>query len=314
MHKVIGVGETILDILFQNGQPVAAVPGGSCFNSIISLGRTGVPCLFSGYSGNDRPGQQTRDMLQENGIDATYFQLRDTEKSALSLAYLSAKGDADYLFYKTQPTLGDDWQWPVMEAGDVLLLGSYFAICDTTHKQILRLLKQAKEAGATVYYDQNFRRSHQHELEALMPAILQNFAYSTIVRGSADDFEIMYGTRDAEAIYRQHIAPHCPLFICTAGESMVSVHTPQGSLQMQAPRIDDVVSTVGAGDNFNAGFVFALLQRGLSANDILQMPPQQWQPLVETAMAFAGEACRSHNNYVSREFAEKQRNAHSTNN
>ena len=35
-RKVIGIGETILDILFKNDQPTAAVPGGSVFNGIIS--------------------------------------------------------------------------------------------------------------------------------------------------------------------------------------------------------------------------------------------------------------------------------------
>ena len=43
MNKIVGVGETILDILFKNNQPVAAVPGGSSFNSIISVGRAGYP-------------------------------------------------------------------------------------------------------------------------------------------------------------------------------------------------------------------------------------------------------------------------------
>ena len=39
MRKVIGIGETILDILFRDGQPQAAVPGGSVYNAVISLGR-----------------------------------------------------------------------------------------------------------------------------------------------------------------------------------------------------------------------------------------------------------------------------------
>ena len=41
MRKVIGIGETILDIIFRGGQPTAAVPGGSVFNGIVSLGRIG---------------------------------------------------------------------------------------------------------------------------------------------------------------------------------------------------------------------------------------------------------------------------------
>ena len=37
MRKVIGIGETILDIIFRGNQPSAAVPGGSVFNGIVSL-------------------------------------------------------------------------------------------------------------------------------------------------------------------------------------------------------------------------------------------------------------------------------------
>lgn len=34
MRKVIGIGETILDIIFRGDQPSAAVPGGSVFNGM----------------------------------------------------------------------------------------------------------------------------------------------------------------------------------------------------------------------------------------------------------------------------------------
>lgn len=56
MRKVICTGETILDILFKNNQPIAAVPGGSSFNCIISLGRAGVPAYFLGETGEDAVG------------------------------------------------------------------------------------------------------------------------------------------------------------------------------------------------------------------------------------------------------------------
>ena len=48
MRRVIGIGETILDILFKNNQPTVAVPGGSVFNGLVSLGRahTNVHLIF----------------------------------------------------------------------------------------------------------------------------------------------------------------------------------------------------------------------------------------------------------------------------
>ena len=42
MRKVIGIGETVLDIIFKDDEPVSALPGGSVFNELISLGRSGV--------------------------------------------------------------------------------------------------------------------------------------------------------------------------------------------------------------------------------------------------------------------------------
>ena len=43
MRKVIGIGETVLDIIFKNGKPTEAVTGGSTFNDFVSFGRAGVP-------------------------------------------------------------------------------------------------------------------------------------------------------------------------------------------------------------------------------------------------------------------------------
>ena len=37
MRKIIGIGETVLDIIFKGDQPMAAVPGGSTFNCLVSL-------------------------------------------------------------------------------------------------------------------------------------------------------------------------------------------------------------------------------------------------------------------------------------
>ena len=54
MRKVFGIGETILDIIFRNDQPQKAVPGGSVFNGLISLGRLNVPVSFISERGNDR--------------------------------------------------------------------------------------------------------------------------------------------------------------------------------------------------------------------------------------------------------------------
>ncbi len=301
------MGETILDILLRDGKPVAAVPGGSCFNSIISIGRAGVPGVFVGYTGADRVGRQTVEFMEQNGVSTEYFDVRPGERSAISLAYLDSNGDADYVFYKETPRVREDWNAPEIQPDDVLIYGSYYACCTGMRSQVERMLQVAADAGAITYYDLNFRSSHRHELEALTPAILHNFRLSSIVRGSADDFEVMYGTRQAERIYTEHISQYCPLFICTAGADQISVCTPDAVHHFQAPLIPDVVSTVGAGDNFNAGFCCALLWNGITREQLPTLDREGWQQLISTACLFAGEACRSTENYISTTFGQQIR-------
>ena len=64
MRRVIGIGETVLDIIFKDDQPIGAVPGGSVFNSLISLGRSGVRAAFISETGHDRVGRRIISFLE----------------------------------------------------------------------------------------------------------------------------------------------------------------------------------------------------------------------------------------------------------
>lgn len=301
------MGETILDILFQDDKPVAAVHGGSSFNSIISVGRAGFHCAFLGYTGADIVGSKLLKFMQENGVSTEYMTVRSSQKSAISLAFLNQKGDADYMFYKNVPQIEDKWKRPDVENGDILIFGSYNAICSGTRPQVEEMLDKMEQYNSIVYYDLNFRRPHRDELDALLPTIHSNFRKSTIVRGSADDFDIMFGLRDAKEIYRKHINPYCPIFICTSGEGIITVCTPQNTYEFQTPQIEDVVSTVGAGDNFNAGFCCSLLRNNLQREDLSLFNYEGWSLLIKDACDFAGNVCRSTENYISKSFGATYR-------
>ena len=66
------------------------------------------------------------------------------------------------------------------------------------------------------------------------------------------------------------------------------------------------VSTIGAGDNFNAGFIYGMLKYGITRSDIEQgLTEQQWDNIIGCALEFSAEACKSLYNYVSREFGKR---------
>ena len=100
MRKVIGIGETILDIIFKNGRPTQAVAGGSTFNSMITLGRLGVPARFITEVGNDTIGKIILDFMHQNNLSTEHVDIFEDggAKSPISLAFLDHKTEDLYFF------------------------------------------------------------------------------------------------------------------------------------------------------------------------------------------------------------------------
>lgn len=225
MRKVIGIGETILDILFRDGQPEAAVPGGSVYNAMISLGRMGQNVTFISETGNDRVGEMILANMRNNGVDTANVNVFPEGKSPVSLAFLNENNDAEYIFYKDYPRQRLDVNMPDVSADDIIMIGSYFAITPVLRDKVKELLDKAHEAGAIIYYDVNFRSTHVNEAIKLMPTIIENFEYTDILRGSTEDFQNMFCQTDADKVYQNHVAFYCPNFICTDAGGDVRLRT-----------------------------------------------------------------------------------------
>lgn len=308
MRKVIGIGETVLDIIFRDEKPISALPGGSTFNAIISLGRSGVKASMISETGNDRIGQNIIKFMESNGIDASYVNVYPESKSPLSLAFLNDHNDADYIFYKDHPHDRIDYVYPEVNADDIVLFGSFFALNPVIRPQVYAFLDYARQRGAILYYDVNFRASHKNEVMKVTPNLLDNLEMADIVRGSSEDFEILFRQHDADTVYRSQIAFYTKKFIYTRSADPVEVRGDSGFSKQYPVLPTETVSTIGAGDNFNAGFIYGLIRNGITRQHIDQgLTESQWDALVSSALDFSAECCRDIYNYVSEEYGEKMR-------
>lgn len=309
MCKIIGIGETVLDIIFKNDQPQAAVPGGSTFNGIVSLGRVGVPCCIVTEAGNDHVGDITCKYLRDNGVDSTYVVRSKGMKSHISLAFLDENNDAHYQFYKDHANVSISDSFPAMTSCDFVLFGSFFAINPAIRHEVRSMLQKAHESGATLYYDINFRASHIADIPDVIGNLQENMALSSVVRGSLEDFVYLYGREieDDKAyvdyIYEKHIAPFCPCFICTNGGKSVELRTPSLNGSFAVKPIE-TVSTIGAGDNFNAGFLYALRLTDFRS-DLSHLTLEEWSPLIASGQMFSTDVCQQFGNSVSKAFVER---------
>lgn len=306
-RKIIGLGETVFDIIFRDDQPSAAVPGGSTFNALISLGRTAgvqwsdMEIQMVTEVGDDHIGDIFVRFMERNHVSTASVTRNPGTKSHISLAFLDHNNDAQYEFYKDHKHVSLQADKATVRGGfapdDLVLFGSFFAINPVLRSYTAQFISNAHDAGAILYYDINFRSSHIPDIPDTLANIEQNCRWSTIVRGSAEDFGYLYGTTDPQQIYSEHIAPLCPYFICTDGPRPVWIFTPSGTIQVPVAPIQ-AVSTIGAGDNFNAGFLYGLISQGIGRDALLSLPLPQWQQLVCQAQQFSAQVCQSLDNYV----------------
>ena len=308
MRKVIGIGETILDIIFKNDQPIGAVPGGSVFNGIISLGRSGIPVSFISETGNDRVGRQIIRFLEENHVDASCINVYPESKSPVSLAFLDGNNDAEYIIYKDHPHDRLEFSFPEVQPDDVVMFGSFYAVNPVIRPQVYSFLEYAHNQGAILYYDVNYRASHRHEMMKVTPNFLENLELADIVRGSREDFEVMFNKSDADAVYRSQISFYCKNFIYTQGAEPLELRGVGGVNRQYPVEKMETVSTIGAGDNFNAGFVFGLIRNGVT-REMLEsgLADSQWDAVVNEAQQFAANVCQSIHNSVDLAFADQKK-------
>ena len=337
--KIVGIGETVFDIVFKDGKPQAAVPGGSVFNAIISLGRTagtatsasvagasaaGVSAsggtvasstaagcaaprvIMATQMGKDNVAEIITGFMRRNNVETTHAICVEGRQSTISLAMLDSRNDARYEFFRDSAM--PKFQTPDIEfePGDILLFGSFFAISPATRLQVKELVARARSQGAIIYYDINFRKGPHGNSPHIKDYIEENCALSTIVRGSSEDIGNIYGECTAAEAYRDHISSLCSNFICTKGADSTEVFSPGFHATYPVHKIE-TLSTIGAGDNFNAGVVYTLSQLPAcgATPAALTLGKEEWDKIVTTAHLFSAEVCQSYENYVPEDFLKR---------
>lgn len=301
MHKVIGIGETIIDIIFKNGQPVSSKPGGSTFNTMISLGRLNISGLFVSETGNDQLGESIKKYLTDNNLTTDYINQIPNGKSPIALAFLNESNNAEYIFYKDYTKQQLETIYPTIEENDIFIFGSFFSINAAVRNRVKKIARKSLENGAIIYYDPNFRKTHNEELSELKPTIYENISFSNIVRGSDEDFFNIFGERNVDSVYSK-IADFCPNLIYTAAEKGVYLRTKKIKKTYPTPNIF-TVSTVGAGDSFNAGIIYGLVKLDVKKIELDSLSEEKWDLIIKYGILFATNVCQSYENYISKEFA-----------
>ncbi len=298
MRKVYTIGETVYDIIFRNFEPISVNPGGAMLNTAISLGRLNIPVYFISEFANDTVGCVTDKFLITNKVSTEYVYRYNNGKSAISLAFLDENKNAEYSFYKFYPDTRLNIKFPEINKDDIVLFGSFYSITSEVRRPLIEFISAAKENGAIIIYDPNIREPHKKELPEYLDFVYENISFADIVRASDEDFNVIFDVSNPDDAYKLITSNNCRNLICTAGASGVNLQTSDYSKQYAVPKISPV-STIGAGDNFNAGIIFSILKNNIKKEDINCIEAKQWDKIINSGIKFGTNVCLSLENYIS---------------
>jgi len=301
VRSVFTIGETFYDITFREKVPISATPGGAMLNTAVSLARCGIEITLISEISTDHLGSYINDFLMSDGvnIDSIY---RYAGKTSLALAFLDEMNNAEYIFYETYPNERLQIVNPVIRKGDIILFGSLMAVSEQVREKLLDILKSARDAGAIILYDPNLRESLLNNIGTIRNMVQENISLAHVVRGSHKDLEMVFKIENVDEVYERIKGYGCYCLIYT--EDNRGVWLRAGGIEKDYP-VPTVatVSTIGAGDSFNAGLIYGLLALDNDSFFTECINETNWNSIIETAISFAAHVCTQKESYIAKDLS-----------
>ncbi|MCF0204375.1 MAG: hypothetical protein HUK12_03610 [Muribaculaceae bacterium] len=262
MRKIITIGETVLDTLFVDNQPVKSFMGGRIANTAALLGKMGHPTFMVSECCTDHIGNLIVEQLNDSGVDTRSVDRYTKGATAFSAIF---KTDAKYKItnYRNYPEDRFRVVWPRIENNDIVLFGSYYSIDLPGRDKLYDLLRHAVDMKAILIYLPGCQHGMDCRLTKVMPGILENFEISNLVIANQHDVNDVYDGETGDEAYKNHIEFYCPNFLNILPSLDVNVHTRRAISTAKAPR-----STTDEPLLWQAQFVAGVID-GIIRNDVI---------------------------------------------
>jgi len=296
-NHIFTLGESVLDIIFERGRVVVSTPGGAMLNTAVSLGRMRCNVSLISELSDDLCGNLILGFLRANGVKTDFMTVHPTGKTAVAMAFLNEQKEAEYDFYRSEPLLSAPFPAPEFAMDDLLLFGSFYSLNAKNRDKVLKITSKARKNGTWVLYDPNIRKAHCPLSEREKEWILENIALSDIVRGSDEDFENIFATTDLSTIYNMVQKRGCRHLFLTKGAQGAFYKNGDREFHVAAKPLQPI-STIGAGDTFNAGILYGIAQQLPSFPSLDKLLSVNAEKIMEIASEMAAEVCMSDENYI----------------
>ena len=292
MFDVTALGELLIDFtpcgtseagmnLFEQN------PGGAPANVLAALCNLGFQTAFIGKVGDDMHGALLKDTLDKAGIDTTGLIVDDSVFTTLAFVSLQ-NGERNFSFARKP---GADTQLRPEEVKEEIVKNTKIFHCgslsltdEPARSATFHAVKMAKEAGALISYDPNYRAPLWNSVEEAKEQMRSMIPYADIMKISDEETALLTDYSDpkeaAQALLDQGVA----CVVVTLGKDGALLKTAQVEI-VEKGKERKVVDTTGAGDSFWGGILSRFAKDSISPAEITEEKAREY---VRFANAVAG--------------------------
>lgn len=253
------------EVLFQYG--------GTCGNTSAVLAKLGARPYFVTDLCGDRIGRSLKESMEALGVDLSLSVENPNKSNMICIAVIEE--DKERVMFPWLPPGSDYPKFSqenlslLKDEAMIVLVGGMVMNNDrASMNAVIEKAERLKEAGSTVVFDLNCRAETYGMNSERRQAYERMIRTSDIILGSGvEEFFPVTGELTMErAIARMQ--KDCPVIIFRDGRKPVHIYDHDQEIIVPTDPVF-VITTIGAGDTFNAGFLYAL-NEGLSIENCVR--------------------------------------------
>ena len=289
MKDLVTIGEILIDLTYSGrdkGVPVyTANPGGAPANVAVAAARLGADAAFIGKVGRDYYGDFLRATLTENGVDISGMLVDNDAPTTLAVVSVSETGERSFSFYRRNcaDTLlsSEEISTELLGNSRFLHFGSVSLTDDPARTATLFAAQKAKELGAVVTYDPNYRANLWNSEEEAVERMKSVLGFVDIFKISDEQLPLLTGTDDPVEGTRQLSDTYgISLILLTLGPDGAFYRRGEETGKAEGFKVK-VADTNGAGDTFFGSFLSRMIALGIYRPE--QLTSEQLYESVRTA-------------------------------
>ncbi|MDR2520101.1 MAG: carbohydrate kinase [Eubacteriaceae bacterium] len=269
-YDAVALGEALIDFIDIGASQYGLKmfernPGGAVANAATAMARCGLQTAFIGKVGNDTHGRFLKNTLRDAGVDVSGMIVSDIAFTTLAFVEAEAEGEGSLSFARKPGAdmmlLWEEIDKSIIASTKVFHIGS-ISLTDEPAKSATRnAVVLAKESGAAVTYDPNYRASLWKSEGEAVEAMRSMLPYVDVIKMSGKETELLTGEADAEKAANKLLNMGISLVAVTLGKEGAYLASPSHSAMCSGFEVP-VLDTAGAGDAFLGGLVYKLLAYG----------------------------------------------------